>query len=130
MPDKGWSREFDDPIPVPRGRQLVTLQDAGKYITRGAGVAGCDGGLNPGRGIRWADDVCADRHHAGAKSSHRARVQPGSQGPSLGKAEAETGRMSRRGLKPTASALPFRENAGSFYLRAPDSCPVGAGTGI
>jgi hypothetical protein len=27
---KGWSREFDDPIPLPRGRQLVTLKDAGK----------------------------------------------------------------------------------------------------
>jgi hypothetical protein len=22
---KGWSREFGDPIPLPRGRQLVTL---------------------------------------------------------------------------------------------------------
>jgi hypothetical protein len=31
---KGWSREFDDPIPLPRGRQLVTLQDAGTYITK------------------------------------------------------------------------------------------------
>ena len=30
---KGWSREFDDPIPLPGGRQLVTLQDAGTYIT-------------------------------------------------------------------------------------------------
>jgi hypothetical protein len=29
-----WSREFDDPIPVPRGRQLITLQDAGAYITK------------------------------------------------------------------------------------------------
>jgi hypothetical protein len=29
----GWSREFDDPIPLPRGRQLVTLKDAGTYIT-------------------------------------------------------------------------------------------------
>ena len=29
-----WSREFDDPIPVPRGRQLITLQDAGTYITK------------------------------------------------------------------------------------------------
>jgi hypothetical protein len=29
-----WSREFDDPIPLPRGRQLVTLQDAGNYITK------------------------------------------------------------------------------------------------
>jgi hypothetical protein len=29
-----WSRRFDDPIPLPRGRQLVTLQDAGTYITK------------------------------------------------------------------------------------------------
>ena len=29
-----WSARFDDPIPLPRGRQLVTLQDAGTYITR------------------------------------------------------------------------------------------------
>jgi cob(I)alamin adenosyltransferase len=34
MPDKGWQRRFDDPIPLPRGRQLVTLQDAGNYITK------------------------------------------------------------------------------------------------
>jgi len=34
MPDKGWRRRFDDPIPLPRGRQLVTLEDAGKFITR------------------------------------------------------------------------------------------------
>jgi hypothetical protein len=25
---KGWSREFDDPIELPRGRQLVMLEDA------------------------------------------------------------------------------------------------------
>jgi hypothetical protein len=31
---KGWSREFDDPIPLPRGRQFVTLKDAGTYITK------------------------------------------------------------------------------------------------
>ena len=30
----GWSREFDEPIDLPRGRQLVTLQDAGNYITK------------------------------------------------------------------------------------------------
>ena len=27
----GWKRPFDDPIPLPGGRQLVTLLDAGKY---------------------------------------------------------------------------------------------------
>jgi hypothetical protein len=32
--DRGWKREFDDPIPLPRGRQLVTLQDAANYIMK------------------------------------------------------------------------------------------------
>jgi hypothetical protein len=32
--DRGWQRHFDEPVPLPRGRQLVTLQDAGTYITR------------------------------------------------------------------------------------------------
>jgi hypothetical protein len=30
----GWGREFDDPIELPDGRQLVTLEDAGTYITK------------------------------------------------------------------------------------------------
>jgi hypothetical protein len=29
---QGWSRRFDEPIPLPRGRQLVTLKDAADYI--------------------------------------------------------------------------------------------------
>ena len=38
-----WSRKFDEPIPLPsrrakgpagKGRQLVTLKDAGNYITK------------------------------------------------------------------------------------------------
>jgi hypothetical protein len=32
--DKGWKRPFDDPIPMLRARQLVILEDTGKYITR------------------------------------------------------------------------------------------------
>jgi hypothetical protein len=31
---KGWNRRFDDPIDLPRGRQLATLEDAGSYITK------------------------------------------------------------------------------------------------
>jgi cob(I)alamin adenosyltransferase len=31
---RGWKRRFDEPIPPPRGRQLVTLEDAGNYITK------------------------------------------------------------------------------------------------
>jgi hypothetical protein len=29
-----WSRRFEEPIPLPKGRLLVTLQDAGQYITK------------------------------------------------------------------------------------------------
>jgi hypothetical protein len=29
-----WSRRFEDPIPLPCGRQLVTLQDAADYILK------------------------------------------------------------------------------------------------
>jgi hypothetical protein len=32
--ERGWKRRFDDPIPLPRGRQLVTLEDAGTYINK------------------------------------------------------------------------------------------------
>jgi len=31
---KGWKRPFEEPIPLPRGRQLVTLEDAAKYIQK------------------------------------------------------------------------------------------------
>jgi hypothetical protein len=29
-----WSRKFEEPIPLPKGRRLVTLKDAGTYITK------------------------------------------------------------------------------------------------
>jgi hypothetical protein len=32
--EKGWRRPFEDPIPLPRGRQLVTLEDAARYIQK------------------------------------------------------------------------------------------------
>ena len=33
MADNGWQREFEDPIPLPNERKLVTLRDAADYIT-------------------------------------------------------------------------------------------------
>jgi hypothetical protein len=32
--DRGWKRRFEESIPLPRGRSLITLEDAGRYITR------------------------------------------------------------------------------------------------
>jgi hypothetical protein len=34
MEKNGWSRPFDDQIPLPRGRQLVTLKDAATYVMK------------------------------------------------------------------------------------------------
>jgi hypothetical protein len=34
MKSKGWKRQFDDPIPLSNGQELVTLKDAGDYITK------------------------------------------------------------------------------------------------
>jgi hypothetical protein len=31
---RGWKRRFEEAIPLPRGRELVTLEDAGTYITK------------------------------------------------------------------------------------------------
>jgi hypothetical protein len=32
--DRGWKRPFEDPISHPRGRPLVTLEDAARYIQK------------------------------------------------------------------------------------------------
>ena len=34
MMPKGWKRPFEDPIDLPSGHQLVTLQDAADYILK------------------------------------------------------------------------------------------------
>jgi hypothetical protein len=34
MPNEGWQRRFDEPIPLPKGKKLVTLRDAALYITK------------------------------------------------------------------------------------------------
>jgi hypothetical protein len=31
---RGWKRPFEEPIPLPRGGEIVTLEDAGRYITK------------------------------------------------------------------------------------------------
>ena len=34
MADRGWNRNFEEPIPLPHGDHLATLADAGAYITK------------------------------------------------------------------------------------------------
>jgi hypothetical protein len=63
--DRAWRRRFDDPIPLPRGRQLVTLEDAGRYIIKfpkaeheRKRMAGRHGSLGRGDDGWWATHVC------------------------------------------------------------------------
>ena len=72
----GWKRQFNDPIPLPRGRQLVTLEDAGRYITRlpkteheaQEWLAAMEALIITCRDVGRPDDVRAHRRHAGAQS--------------------------------------------------------------
>jgi hypothetical protein len=38
--ERGWQRKFEDPVPLPDGRKLVTLRDAATYATRPHGSLG------------------------------------------------------------------------------------------
>jgi hypothetical protein len=92
----GWKRPLEDPIPLPRGRQLVTLQDAADYIMKlskadrdlpewqAAGRSVDDGG---GRSRAAAARACG--YAARAEPRRRESIQLPSQGDALGKAEAE-----------------------------------------
>ena len=49
---QGWARKFDEPIPLPKGKPLVTLREAATCITKlpkaehdAAGMAGRDEAL-------------------------------------------------------------------------------------
>jgi hypothetical protein len=93
-----WSRAFEDPIPLSRGRQIVTLKDAAAYILklpkteqhledwqardRGA----IDGGRRPGPAA-----ARAHRHAEGTQSGRRAGLQSSAQRYAEGKAEVEEG---------------------------------------
>jgi hypothetical protein len=95
-----WSRKFDEPIPLPKGRHLTTLKDAGTYITKlpkaeyeAAEWQAAMEALIPGRYAWRPRDDGADRHHASVEPARRSRVQPRSQRDALGKAETEEGCM-------------------------------------
>jgi hypothetical protein len=71
---KGWERNFDDPIPLPKGRALKTLADARAYILRLKKAdqdsepwqTAAEALLMAAEGPR-ADHACADRDAAGAE---------------------------------------------------------------
>jgi hypothetical protein len=98
MADKGWQRKFEDPIPLPKGRQLVTLKDAADLITglpmkSGTGMASCDRGPAAGRRDRRAHDARPHRCHEGIEPRPRPRVYRVREKASLGAPQAQEGPM-------------------------------------
>jgi hypothetical protein len=72
--ERGWKRRFDEPIPLPHGRQLVTLEDTGTYITRlpkaeheAAEWQAAMEAPDPGGDVGRPDDVRAHRRHEGVE---------------------------------------------------------------
>jgi hypothetical protein len=94
-----WSSGFDEAIPLPRGLTLVTLKDAGNYMTKLPKAeheapewqAAMEALILTGGDVRRPDDACADWRHAGVEPSRRARVRHVAK--TLGKAEAEERRI-------------------------------------
>ena len=76
-----WSRAFDHPIPLLRGRQLVTLKDAANYIQK---LPKAEQDLEewqaavepsaPGRRAQRANNDGAHRHAASTEPTPRAGV--------------------------------------------------------
>jgi hypothetical protein len=77
---KGWKRPFDEPIPLPDGRQLVTLEEAGNYITKlpkdiheeEEWQAAMESPHACGD-ARGTDHVCAHRRHESVEPPRRTR---------------------------------------------------------
>jgi hypothetical protein len=78
--ERGWKRPFDETIPLPRGRELVTVDDAGTYITKlpMAEHRPRSGRRRwkpyPGRDILRTDDVCTHWRHEGIHLERRPGV--------------------------------------------------------
>jgi hypothetical protein len=77
---RGWKRPFDEPI-MPRGREIVTLEDAGHYISSLPKAdqlleewQACSRSVAPGRRAQWDHHDGAHRFHEGIEPERRAGV--------------------------------------------------------
>jgi hypothetical protein len=105
---RGWQQPFEEPILLPRGRQLVTLEDAGNYITKlpkteheapeWQAAMEC---LILVAEKNGSDHDGAHRRHAGSEPPRRARVQSRKQRHTLGTAKAGAGSVIARGSDPS-----------------------------
>jgi hypothetical protein len=106
-----WKRCFDDPIVPPDGGQIVTLEDAGNYITM---LPKADQQLGEWQTaieclmlvvkLRRANDVCAHWYHEGVEPPCRTRVRPVAEGQALGTPEVGARSMTNAAI--IAASIP------------------------
>jgi hypothetical protein len=80
--DRGWSREFDDPIVLPEGEKLRALRDAANYITELPEKESAQPGWQAAIEALMLVADRSDRRDEGSK--RRARVRSVTEGSSLG----------------------------------------------
>jgi hypothetical protein len=100
MVDRGWKRRLEEPIPLPRSRQLITLKEAADYIMK---LPKAEQNLAEWQAATEALIMAAEDRgplmHArigilrALNRSRRARVQPGPEKPTLGTAHSIKGRI-------------------------------------
>ena len=56
--DRGWKRPFDDPIPLPRGRQFVTLEPDGAPVKK-SNASSFEMFFAPAGGTAHASSTCS-----------------------------------------------------------------------
>jgi hypothetical protein len=95
--DRGRQREFDDPIPLPGGRTLLTLRHAATYITS---LPKTESALPEWQAAIEALMLVATRggptmfaRIGVMQALNRGHARPETEKPALGKTEAEEGRM-------------------------------------
>jgi hypothetical protein len=103
MPDKGWQRKFDDPIPLPDGTRLNTLREAIAYLATAVPKSerNMPAVTTAAEMLTYAAERSPARLYfariAVLQALHRHVVREfRSQGPSLGQAEAEAGSIIAR----------------------------------
>jgi hypothetical protein len=120
-------RAFKDLIPLPRRRQLVTLEDAGNYIAK---LPKAEHQAPEWQDAMEALMLVAPQARIGVlRALHRnevRRVQSQSQRHALGKAEAEAGPLAVSNLSSRVSRLPNKRVA---VLPAPPTADVPERTG-
>jgi hypothetical protein len=108
--DRGWSREFDDPIVLPEGEKLRTLRDAATYVTglpkKEAALPEWQAAIEAIILDRGGPTMFAsDRRDEGSKPARRPRVRSVTKGKALRRAQTRARSMKQEAAEVAARVV-------------------------